>query len=143
MTIIKAVKTPATAPPLSETSVIGWMQKNLFSSVLNGLLTIATIFIIYIAVKGLWVWGLADAVWIAENRRECFSINADGACWAGIFAWMDNIFYGRYPREELWRINLGLLSLFVWMIPLWLPRVFFGDYGIPLSLPCRIPFFRW
>ena len=123
MTIIKAVKTPATAPPLSETSVIGWMQKNLFSSVLNGLLTIATIFIIYIAVKGLWVWGLADAVWIAENRRECFSINADGACWAGIFAWMDNIFYGRYPREELWRINLGLLSLFVWMIPLWLPRV--------------------
>ena len=123
MTIIKAVKTPATAPPLSETSVIGWMQKNLFSSVLNGLLTIATIFIIYIAVKGLWVWGLADAVWIAENRRECFSINPDGACWAGIFAWMDNIFYGRYPREELWRINLGLLSLFVWMIPLWLPRV--------------------
>lgn len=123
MPILKAVKTPASAPPLSETSVIGWMKKNLFSSISNGLLTIATLFIIYVAIRGLWVWGLTDAVWVAENRRECFSINPDGACWAGIFAWMDNIFYGRYPREELWRINLGILSLFIWMIPLWLPRV--------------------
>ena len=99
------------------------MRKNLFSSVFNGLLTIATLYIIYIAVKGLFVWGIADAVWVADNRRECFSINPDGACWAGIIAWFDNIFYGRYPREELWRINLGILSLFIWMIPLWLPRV--------------------
>jgi general L-amino acid transport system permease protein len=123
MTIIKAVKTPAAAPPLSETSVIGWMQKNLFSSVLNGLLTIATVFIVYAAVKGLSVWGVIDAVWVADSRRECFKINENGACWAGIFAWMDNIFYGRYPRDELWRINLGIFFLFVWMIPLWLPGV--------------------
>lgn len=123
MAIIKAVKTPAAKPPLSETSVIGWMQKNLFSSALNGLLTIATLFIIYTAVKGFSVWGIIDAVWVADNRRECFAINANGACWAGIFAWIDNIFYGRYPREELWRINLGIFLLFIWMIPLWLPRV--------------------
>ena len=123
MTIIKAVPTPALPAPLSETSVIGWMKKNLFSSVFNGLLTIAALYIIYIAVKGMWVWGIGDAVLVADNRRECFNINPDGACWAGIFAWVDNIFYGRYPREELWRINLGILSLFIWMIPLWLPRV--------------------
>jgi general L-amino acid transport system permease protein len=123
MAIIKAVKTPATKPPLSETSVIGWIQKNLFSSVLNSLLTIITLFIVYTAVKGFAVWGLVDAVWGADNRRECFNINPDGACWAGIFAWVDNIFYGRYPREELWRVNLGIFSLFIWMIPLWLPRV--------------------
>ncbi len=123
MTIIKAAPTPALPAPLSETSVIGWMQKNLFSSVFNGLLTIATLYIVYIVVKGMLVWGIADAVWVADNRRECFSINPDGACWAGIFAWIDNIFYGRYPREELWRINLGIFSLFIWMIPLWLPGV--------------------
>ncbi len=123
MAIINAVKTPSAKPPLSETSVLGWMQKNLFSSVLNTLLTIATLFIIYTAVKGFAVWGIIDAVWVADNRRECFAINANGACWAGIFAWIDNIFYGRYPREELWRINLGLFFLFIWMIPLWLPRV--------------------
>ncbi|NOR50934.1 MAG: ABC transporter permease subunit [Desulfuromonadales bacterium] len=123
MAIVKAVKTPALPAPLSETSVVGWMKKNLFSSVLNTLLTFVTLFIVYMVVEGLWVWGFADAVWVAENRRECFSINPDGACWAGIFAWVDNIFYGRYPRDELWRINLGILSLFIWMLPLWLPRV--------------------
>ena len=123
MAIIKAVKTPAIKPPLSETSVIGWIQKNLFSSVLNSLLTIVTLFIIYTAVKGFAVWGVVDAIWVADNRRECFNINPDGACWAGIFAWVDNIFYGRYPREELWRVNLGIFFLFTWMIPLWLPRV--------------------
>jgi general L-amino acid transport system permease protein len=123
MAIIKAVKTPDAPAPLSETSLMGWMQKNLFSSVFNGLLTIATLYIIYIVVKGLWVWGIADAVWIADNRRECFNINPDGACWAGVIAWLDSIFYGRYPREEVWRINIGILLLIVWMVPLWLPRV--------------------
>lgn len=123
MATLKTVKKPAVTPPLSEISVLGWIRRNLFSSVLNTLLTFVTLYIIYITVKGLWVWGIADAVWVADNRRECFAISTDGACWAGIIAWLDNIFYGRYPREELWRINLGIFFLFMWMAPLWLPRV--------------------
>ena len=123
MTIIKTGKTPSLPAPLSERTVIGWVHKNLFGSVSNSLLTFATLYIIYISVNGLWIWGIVDAVWIADSRRDCFAINVDGACWAGIIGWVDNIFYGRYPREELWRINLGLLFLFIWMIPLWLPRV--------------------
>jgi general L-amino acid transport system permease protein len=123
MAIVKAEKTPAREAPLSETTIIGWMSKNLFSSWFNAILTIVTLYIIYIMVRDLWVWGISDAVWVADTRRECFSISIDGACWAGVIAWMDNIFYGRYPREELWRINLGAILLFVWMVPLWLPRV--------------------
>jgi general L-amino acid transport system permease protein len=115
------------------------MRKNLFSSVLNSLLTIVPLYIVYITVKELWVWGIADAVWIADNRRECFNISADGACWAGVIAWLDSIFYGRYPREELWRINLGLFSLFVWMAPLWLPRVK-AKISIGLSTVFLYPF---
>ncbi len=123
MAIIKTVKESAMSPPLSETSLMGWMKKHLFSSVFNSLLTIVTLYIIFITLKGLWFWGFADAVWVAENRRECFNISAEGACWAGVISWLDSIFYGRYPREELWRINLGLLFFFIWMAPLWLPRV--------------------
>ncbi|MCF6265430.1 MAG: amino acid ABC transporter permease [Desulfuromusa sp.] len=123
MAIIKPTKRSTIAPPLSETSPVGWMKKHLFSSTLNTLLTFVTLFLIYITVKGLWVWGIADAVWVADSRRECFDISMDGACWAGVIAWLDSIFYGRYPRDELWRINLGILLLFVWMAPLWLPRV--------------------
>jgi general L-amino acid transport system permease protein len=121
--IVKREKTPARPAPLSERSVIGWMHRHLFSSVLNSILTIVTLYIIFITVRDLWTWGFADAVWIAESRRECFDISLGGACWAGVLAWMDNIIYGRYPREELWRLNLGLVVLAVWMAPLWLPRV--------------------
>ncbi len=123
MALVKAEKTPARAAPLSETTIIGWISKNLFSSWFNSILTVLTLYIIFITVKDLWIWGIGDAVWVADNRRECFSISIDGACWAGVITWLDNIFYGRYPREELWRINLGAVLLFIWMAPLWLPRV--------------------
>lgn len=123
MAIIKATQTPSRAAPLSETTIIGWLRKNLFSSISNSVLSVVTLYVIFITVSDLWLWGIGDAVWVAENRRECFDISLDGACWAGVIAWLDNIFYGRYPREELWRVNLGVILLFIWMAPLWLPRV--------------------
>jgi general L-amino acid transport system permease protein len=123
MAIVKAENTPAREAPLSETSLIGWMRIHLFSSTFNSILTVVSLYIIYIVIFDVWKWGVADAVWVSSTRRECFSISIDGACWAGVIAWLDNIFYGRYPREELWRINFGGLLLFIWMAPLWLPRV--------------------
>jgi general L-amino acid transport system permease protein len=123
MAIVKLEKTPDRAPPISDKSVVGWIRMHLFSSVLNSLLTVVTLYVVYITVKGFFIWGIVDAVWIADSRRECFDINIGGACWAGVIAWFDNIIYGRYPREELWRLNLGLVVLAIWMAPLWLPRV--------------------
>ncbi len=123
MAVVNAKKTVARAAPLSENTILGWMRINLFSSVLNSILTFITLYIVYLTVKGLWVWGVYDAVFIADTRRECFDISINGACWAGVIAWLDNIFYGRYPRDELWRINFGLLLIVIWMVPLWLPRV--------------------
>ena len=123
MGIVKIKKTAAREAPLSEKTPIGWMRLHLFSSVFNSFLTIITLYVIYLTLEGLWTWGIVDAVWVADNRRQCFSISIDGACWAGVIAWLDNIFYGRYPREELWRINFGVLLLIIWMAPLWFPRV--------------------
>lgn len=139
MAMVRTKSTPDRPAPLSETTLLGWLKKNLFSSVLNTILTFLTLAIIYITVKGLWIWGIADAVWIAESRRECFKISIDGACWAGVIAWMENIFYGRYPKDELWRVNLGILLLVVWMLPLWLPRVK-GKTLIAITLIAFYPF---
>jgi len=123
MSMVKHERTVARDAPLSETTFIGWLRKNLFSSWVNTILTLISIYIIYAVVSSLWVWGVQDAVWTAENRRECFDISPHGACWAGVIVWFDNIFYGRYPRGEIWRVNLGALLLIVWMAPLWLPGV--------------------
>lgn len=139
MAIVKHVKTPAREAPLTERSVIGWMHRHLFSSLFNSVLTICTLYIIFITVRGLWSWGIADAVWVADSRRECFDINLGGACWAGVIAWMDNIIYGRYPRDELWRINSGLLLLALWMAPMFIPRVK-GKIQIGLTTVFLYPF---
>lgn len=139
MAIVKEQPTAARSAPLSETSLIGWLHKNLFSSWTNTVLTFISLYIIYVAVTGLWGWGIGDAVWVARDRRECFAISTDGACWAGVIQWLDNIFYGRYPRNELWRVNLGGLILILWMAPLWLPRVK-GKIFVGLSAVFLYPF---
>lgn len=139
MAIIKVENTPARAAPLSERSVIGWLHKNIFSSAFNTVLSIITLYVIYLTVSELWQWGFVDATWIADSRRQCFETSTEGACWAGVFSWMDSIFYGRYPREELWRINLGGLLVVLWMLPLWLPRVK-GKIYIGLSTIFLYPF---
>ena len=123
MAIVLTEKTAARSAPLSETTIIGWLHKNLFNSWVNTILTIISIYIIYAVVKSLFIWGVVDAVWEAENRRECLRESPHGACWAGVIIWFDNIFYGRYPRGELWRVNFGGVILILWMAPLWLPRV--------------------
>lgn len=111
MAIIKAEKTPSRLPPVSETSVMGWLQINLFSSVFNTVLTMFTLFIIYLTVSGVYGWGFADATFVAETRRACYDNSLTGACWAGVIDWLDNIFYGRYPRDQIWRVNFGGLLL--------------------------------
>jgi len=123
MAIIRAKKTPARAAPISETSVIGWLHKHLFSTSFNALLTFVMLYIIYLTVSGVFTWGLVDATFAADNRRDCYDNSLTGACWAGVGHWLDNIFYGRYPRDEIWRINYGGLLLVLWMAPLWMGRV--------------------
>ncbi len=139
MAIVKAQKTPDRNPPLSETSIFGWMQKNLFSSFFNSILTIVTLYIVYLTLKGIYIWGFADATFIAENRRECYDNSLTGACWAGVIDWMDNIMYGRYPREDIWRINLGGLLVVLWMLPLWVKNVK-GKIFIGISVVMLYPF---
>ena len=139
MAIVKAQKTPDRNPPLSETSILGWMQKNLFSSFFNSVLTIITLYIVYLTLKGVYVWGFADATFVAENRRECYDNSLTGACWAGVIDWMDNIMYGRYPRDEIWRINLGGLLLVLWMLPLWVSNVK-GKIFVGISVVMLYPF---
>lgn len=123
MAIIKAEKTPDRAAPLLETSVLGWLRKNLFNSTLNTLLTFLMLYIIYLSLSGVFKWGFLDATFIADSRRECYDNSLTGACWAGVIDWLENIFYGRYPRDEIWRINFGGLLLVLWMAPLWMSRI--------------------
>jgi general L-amino acid transport system permease protein len=111
------------ARPVQRIDPVRWLKENLFSTWYNVILTFVALVIVYEVVSVLWQWGFQDAVWSAANRRECLDRSPDGACWAGVIVWFRAIIYGRYPGEELWRINSAVILLALWLLPLWLPRV--------------------
>ena len=118
---------PDQPPPPATVGVLGWLHQNLFYSLASTALTLIGIYLLYQLGAFLWDWGVTNAIWTAENRRECLDYNVatatEGACWAGVRLWFKGFIYGRYPLDERWRINLGFILLFFWLVPLWLPRV--------------------
>ena len=110
-------------PPLTTSGVIGWARENLFYSWFSTVLTFVVLYAMIVSGAALYQWGIADAVWEAESRRQCLDTSPNGACWAGVITWFNGIVYGRYPNEEQWRINLGFIVLALWMAPLWFPNL--------------------
>ena len=126
-------------PPPTTVGVIGWFRENLFYSWFSTVLTFGALYLVYITVAALYQWGVADAVWQAESRRQCLDTSPHGACWAGIITWFNAIIYGRYTNAEQWRINLGFIVLILWMAPLWFPRLK-GKIGIGIGVVLLYPF---
>lgn len=114
---------PDRAPPPNTTGVVAWLRENLFYSWFSSVLTLLGIFAVYSLLALLWEWGITNAVWQAESRRECLEINPDGACWAGVIAWFNLYIYGRFPDTEQWRVNYAFLLVVLWLAPLWMARV--------------------
>lgn len=132
---------PERPPPAASIGVLGWMRANLFSSVSNALLTLLGAYVVIVFFTAIINWALIDAVWDASNRRECLDrVGRAGACWPGVIAWIPNLLYGLYPKDQVWRINLAFLILVAWALPLWLPRVK-SKVGIGLSAVLVYPFF--
>lgn len=131
---------PDRPAPDDSLGVIGWLRANLFKDVPNALMTIVGAYIAFVVISWLLNWAVFNAIWDAENRRECLdAVGRSGACWPGVFVWFENMIYGLYPKDQVWRINLGFALLVVWMIPLWMPRVH-SKVAIGLSAVLIYPF---
>lgn len=121
--LLKFVPQP-NRPPITITyGPVGWLKKNLFGNIWNTLLTIAVFSLLFLLLKPFLEWTVLKAVWSASTRRECLEISPDGACWAGIFPWVNNLLYGLYPDNLQWRVNLGIGIGLLWFIPLALKKV--------------------
>ena len=133
---------PALPAPSSETGVIGWMRKNLFSSISNTIFTLIAILLIYMIVPGFLQWSLFDAIWSGTDRIACATIpqggalpaDWSGACWPYIATYMKQFIYGRYPDHELWRVNLVFAMFTIGLIPLLIPSVGFKKENLIVML---------
>ena len=103
--------------PVSTIGILGWMRINLLSSPLNILLTIVSVYLIWLIVPPVIEWAFINAIWDGTNRDACLVENA-GACWAFIDAKFGQIIYGRYTVDERWRVDLVYLLGACALIPL-------------------------
>jgi general L-amino acid transport system permease protein len=80
------------APP-SPPSALEWMRKNLFSNWYNSLLTILGSTVVYFAVVNVLTWMVKTADWRPVTSVPLLYM------------------VGQYPREELWRVGISLLTI--------------------------------
>ena len=76
-------------PPATSIGVLGWLRKNLFSSVPNSLLTIIALWLIYNSAVGLWGF-------VTTARWEVVAVN------------LRLFMIGRYTLDQVWRVQVSL-----------------------------------
>ncbi len=129
LSFVRETMLPSSAPPTMEGSVIGWVRYNLFNGPFNSILTLLFgAFIVFIMYEILpWVF---LSSWTATSLQECRDTIAlvhgegtTGACWAVIRERYLQLFYGFYPRELYWRVNLTFLCMLVALAPVLFPKL--------------------
>jgi general L-amino acid transport system permease protein len=92
-------------PPLSLIGPVAWVRENLFGSVISAILTLVSLYFIWIIVPPLIDFLFVRAVWEGTNREACLGPEV-GACWAFVRARFGYFIYGFYPIAERWRVDI-------------------------------------
>jgi general L-amino acid transport system permease protein len=101
---------PSSAPSAwSSVAALYWLRTQLFSSPLNTLLTLLTLWLLLATVPAMVDWFFLNSTVTATSAQECRKVT--GACWAVIVEKHRLILFGVYPYEEQWRPLLATLLL--------------------------------
>lgn len=104
------------------TAQLGALQRTLFSSPGNSVLTLVALWLAATILWGLADWGLVRAVFTGEDGAACRAPDA-GACWPFITHKLGLFLYGRYPDAERWRVILTYVLALAGLVPLMWPGV--------------------
>ena len=124
---------PDLPPPAGTVGIIGWLKNNLFSSLSNTVLTLVSVYFLYLFIDSAINWFVLDAVINANDKPGCRK-QGDGACWAVITRRFDQFIYGFYPIAERWRLDTSFVLLFFAAAPLLYPDVKFRKILLILSI---------
>jgi len=103
---------PDMEPPVLTSGPVYWLKENLFGSITSTILTLLSIYLLYLIIPPLFDWAVLDATLNASSRSECQQAG-DGACWAFIKDRYLLLIYGFYPIEERWRVDVSFILLLV------------------------------
>jgi len=116
LSYVRTEMLPQQPAPAGEVGVVGWLRQNLFSSILNTILTIVAVAVVALVVYDLLPWFL-NSTWNAESLSECREI-ADGACFAVINERFNQLMFGFFPSDLYWRPILAFVLLCVALAPI-------------------------
>ena len=117
-------------------TAIYWLRRNLFSSLLQSVLTLGLVALILFVGAKLLRWGVTDAVFVG-GVEECRA--AAGACWAVIGEKYRPILFGLYPYDEQWRPALCMVIWFISVVlslspACWHSRFLWPLWAVSLAL---------
>lgn len=92
---------PDRLPPRSDAGVLGWLRTRLFSSPLNAVLSLLTIWVLLLAIPALVEYLFVQPDFAATTPEQCRE--AGGYCWAFVREKHRLILFGVYPYDEQWR----------------------------------------
>jgi len=108
-------------PPVSEMGAWQWAREHLFGSVTNTIVTIFSLYVLYLLIPPIVQWALIDANIEGSSRAVC-EANPNGACWTFIKVRFTQIMFGLYfgaNPEEVWRPVLAMAvfaGLIAWLV---------------------------
>jgi len=111
---------PQRPAPVISTGLIGWLRANLFSSWLNGVVTLVVLYVIWVAASSLVDWAFINGQLAGDDRFAC---TGEGACWAWLDQRIQQFLYGFYPDGQTWRVDLAFVLLAPALAPWLFDRV--------------------
>jgi len=119
---VRSELVPAKPAPNRTSGAVVWVQKNLFATPLDALLTVlGALFLLWI-VPPLFNFVIGHAVGPMGTVEECRAIEA-GACWAYIYNEMEFFIYGFYDIPQQWRPNIVFALGALLFVPLLMPKL--------------------
>ena len=101
-------------PDFRPRGAIDWLRANLFSSVFNSILTIVVLVLAGLLLPPLFRWAVTHATISGTSRAAC---TGDGACWTFIRVRFPRFFYGSYPSDQHWRVDIVFVLLIAFCAP--------------------------
>ena len=92
---------------------LSWAKSNLFDTVPNALLTLASLWLLWEVVPPLLSWGLFHASWHSADGTASACRDGAGACWALIGEKNRLMLFGVYPYDQHWRPALATAIVIV------------------------------
>ncbi len=105
---------PGLVPLAVLARALDWVRRNLFGSVLNTLLTLIVVGVAALVLPPFVRWALTQATFAGTTRAAC---TGDGACWTFIVQRLPLFFYGHYPAQLYWRVDLVVVLLGAFCVP--------------------------